>query len=101
MEINRLDALIMTKLNKSKALNELNAMTINEINDYGGAGRLACRSHLVRRLQFLEEKGYIAKGLKSGNSATYYVTGAGLGYLETKKKCSNELIKSHECNSNE
>lgn len=88
MEINRLDALIMTKLNKNKALNELSAMTINEMNDYGGAGRLACRSHLVRRLQFLEEKEYIAKGLKNGNSVTYYVTGAGLGYLEEKKQGS-------------
>lgn len=96
MEVNRLDALIMTKLNKNKARNAINAMTINELNDYGGTGRLAHRSHLVRRLQFLENTGYIAKGLKSGNAATYYVTGAGLEYLETIKQCSNESVKSHK-----
>ena len=85
MEINRKDALIMTKLNKSKARNEINAMTINEINDCGGVEQIACRSHLIRRLQFLEENGYIAKGLKSGNAVTYYVTSAGIAYLDEKK----------------
>lgn len=83
--MNRLDVLIMAKLNKEKALNKLKAMTINEMNEYGSPGRLACRSHLVRRLQFLEEKGYIAKGLKNGNSITYYVTEAGLRYMESVK----------------
>lgn len=101
VEINRMDALIMTKLNKNKALNALSAMTINELNDYGGADRVGSRSHVVRRLQFLEETGYIAKGLKSGNSTTYYVTGAGLGYLEMIKQCGNESVKSHESDSNE
>lgn len=85
MEINRMDALIMTKLNRNKALNALSAMTINELNDYGGAERVGCRSHVVRRLQFLEETGYIARGLKNGNSITYYVTGAGLKYMESKR----------------
>lgn len=86
MEINRMDALIMAKLNKHKALNALKAMTINELNDYGGVERVGSRSQVVRRLQFLEENGFVAKGLKSGNSATYYVTGAGIGYLEAQKQ---------------
>lgn len=85
MEINRMDALIMIKLNKNKALNALSAMTINELNDHGGADRVGSRSHVVRRLQFLEETGYIAKGLKSGNAVTYYVTSEGLAYLNAKK----------------
>lgn len=100
MEINRMDALIMTKLNRNKALNALSAMTINELNDYGGAERVGCRSHVVRRLQFLEETGYIARGLKNGNSITYYVTSAGLKYMESKRQCTNESEKSHESDSN-
>lgn len=85
MEINRMDALIMSMLSKNKAVNALGAMSVNELIDYGGADRMGSRSHLVRRLRFLEENGFADRGLKSGNSITYYVTGAGLEYLEMQR----------------
>ena len=87
MDINRLDALIMAKLNKSKAVDEISAMTISEIND--GLGR---RTHLWRRISFLQENGYVASGLKNWNAATYYITDMGTRYLKNRKEtqCNNK-----------
>lgn len=79
-EINRLDLNILMVLAKDNATDELNGMTINEINSYYGEGEplLSARPNLSKRIRWLHSIGYIEKGIKDVISDTFYITNDGL-----------------------
>ena len=79
-DINRLDLNILMVLATDNATNELNGMTVNEINSYYGEDKplLSARPNLCKRMRGLHSMGYIEKGIKDVTSDTYYITENGL-----------------------
>lgn len=83
-DINRLDLNILLVLAKDNAINELEGMTINEINFYYGDDELllSARPNLCKRIRGLHSLGYIEKGIKDVTSDTYFITEKGLGRIK-------------------
>lgn len=79
-DINRLDLNILMILAKESAMDELNGMTVNEINAYYGEDKppLSARPNLCKRMRSLYSLGYIDKGIKDVISDTYFITNGGL-----------------------
>lgn len=83
-DINRLDLNILMVLAKDNAIDELNGMTINEINSYYGEDKplLSTRPNLSKRIRGLCSVGYIEKGIKDVISDTFYITKSGLDKIK-------------------
>lgn len=83
-DINRLDLNILMVLAKDNAIDELNGMTINEINSYYGENKplLSTRPNLSKRIRGLCSIGYIEKGIKDVISDTFYITKSGLDRIK-------------------
>ena len=83
-DINRLDLNILMVLEKDNAIDELNGMTINEINSYYGENKplLSTRPNLSKRIRGLCSIGYIEKGIKDVISDTFYITKSGLDRIK-------------------
>lgn len=77
-ELNRLDLSILLILVNEEAMNELNGMTINEINLYNEEKPLSTRPNLSKRIRKLHSVGLIEKGVKDITSDTYFITEKGL-----------------------
>lgn len=79
-DINRLDLNILMILAKEKAMDELNGMTVNEINSYYGEDKplLSARPNLCKRMRSLYSLKYVDKGIKDIISDTYFITDSGL-----------------------
>lgn len=79
-DINRLDLNILMILAKEKAIDELDGMTVNEINFYYGEDKppLSARPNLCKRIRCLCSLKYIDKGIKDVLSNTYFITESGL-----------------------
>lgn len=79
-DINRLDLNVLMILAKEKATDELNGMTVNEINSYYGEDKppLSARPNLCKRMRSLYSLKYVDKGIKDVISDTYFITDSGL-----------------------
>lgn len=79
-DINRLDLNILMILAKEEATDELNGMTVNEINSYYGEDKppLSARPNLCKRIRGLCSLTYIEEGIKDVISNTYFITESGL-----------------------
>ena len=91
-DINRLDLNIIMVLATDNATNELNGMTVNEINSYYGEDKplLSARPNLCKRIRGLHSMGYIEKGIKDVTSDTYYITEKGLERIKWNGGSNNE-----------
>lgn len=91
-DINRLDLNILMVLATDNATNELNGMTVNEINSYYGEDKplLSARPNLCKRMRGLHSMGYIEKGIKDVTSDTYYITEKGLERIKWNGGSNNE-----------
>lgn len=91
-DINRLDLNILMVLATDNATNELNGMTVNEINSYYGEDKplLSARPNLCKRIRGLHSMGYIEKGIKDVTSDTYYITEKGLERIKWNGGSDNE-----------
>ena len=91
-DINRLDLNILMVLATDNATNELNGMTVNEINSYYGEDKplLSARPNLCKRIRGLHSMGYIEKGIKDVTSDTYYITEKGLERIKWNGGSNNE-----------
>lgn len=91
-DINRLDLNILMILAKENALDELNGMTINEINSYYEQDNqlLSTRPNLAKRMRLLYSLGYVNKGIKDVISDTFFITSNGLKRINWDGGKNNE-----------
>lgn len=73
MELNRMDYFYLKLFEQKKCTGFFQSMTIQEVKDEIGGDR----SNIYKRLHRLYDLGYLAKGCKSANADTFYVTDAG------------------------
>lgn len=97
-DINRLDLNILMILAKEEATDELNGMTVNEINSYYGEDKppLSARPNLCKRIRGLCSLKYIEEGIKDVISNTYFITESGLKRIKWNggKRMNNTINKS-------
>lgn len=90
--MNRLDFLILSILKANGAVNQLRAMTIREIVE--AEEDCAYKDNTIfKRLQPLEHIGHVDRGLKESRASTYYITKAGVRYLDELVELSNRALK--------
>lgn len=78
--MNRLDLLIMKKLKEDNAVNAVNALTIDEVNQ---EKTVCSRVYLNKKLNHLCNQGFVAKGVMARQASTYYITPKGLEVIES------------------
>ncbi len=82
----RIDTFICEMLYTNESETENDGMTINEITDGINAidnnGR--CRMTIYRRLQILQQNGFVAKGLKDNHADTFYLLENGKKFIGRK-----------------
>lgn len=79
MAINRTHLILMTILYKNKATSAGTAITTEEMKTYCNIGK--SDSTFNRAFRFLQNQGYINKGVKDGKCSTYYITDDGTKLL--------------------
>ena len=78
MDINRLDIQILQELKNNNAVEPVNALTIDEINNKN----MCSRVHFNRRIVWLLKLGLISKGIKDRMANTYYISEKGLKVIQ-------------------
>ena len=79
MTINRTHLILITILYKNKAISAGTAITTEEMKTYCNIGK--SDSTFNRAFRFLQNEGYINKGVKDGKFSTYYITENGTKLL--------------------
>lgn len=79
MNVNRTHLILITILYKNKAISAGTAISVEEIKDYCNIGK--SDSTFNRAFRFLQNEGYINKGVKDGKFSTYYITENGTKLL--------------------
>ena len=79
MNVNRTHLILITILYKNKAISAGTAISVEEIKVYCNIGK--SDSTFNRAFRFLQNEGYINKGVKDGKFSTYYITENGTKLL--------------------
>ena len=79
MNVNRTHLILMTILYKNNAMSAGTAITTEEMKIYCNIGK--SDSTFNRAFRFLQNEGYINKGVKDGKFSTYYITENGTKLL--------------------
>lgn len=82
--MNRLGFIILSVLQKEKAMNKTSAMTVREIASVEEFG--IRENTIFKKMKDFEQSGYICRGLKEGRAATFYITPEGCKCLEREKQ---------------
>lgn len=78
-KITKVDLIILKDLIKKKKNNFLNSLSIYELEIL----KVSKQNTIYKRIKYLEEIGFVEKGLKNGKKITYYITD--LGFVEMEK----------------
>ena len=79
MNVNRTHLILITILYKNKATSAGTAISVEEMKAYCNIGK--SDSTFNRAFRFLQNEGYINKGVKDGKFSTYYITENGTKLL--------------------
>lgn len=79
MNVNRTHLILMTILYKNNAMSAGTAISADEMKTYCNIGK--SDSTFNRAFRFLQNEGYINKGVKDGKFSTYYITENGTKLL--------------------
>ena len=79
MNVNRTHLILITILYKNKATSIGTAMTTEEMKTYCDISK--SNSTFNRAFRFLQNEGYISKGVKDGKFSSYYITKSGTNLL--------------------
>ena len=82
MELNRLDYVILKLLKKQNCKSYFESMTIHEIISITCTSRPATYKKMMKLMEYE----YVAKGCKSTNADTFYITEKGLKLIENGGK---------------
>lgn len=83
MDVDRVDINILYFLYTNNKVSTFYSSQISEIQDYFSAGnhKLAYYT-IVRRIQKLIEKKYVAEGFKNRNAKTYFILQKGIDFID-------------------
>lgn len=81
--MSRLDYLILTLLKQNEATVPVEGMTLQELAEEEGIGVKPIT--LYKRIKPIMEYGFMSKGIAVGRANSYYVTEAGLAWIEENK----------------
>ncbi len=85
MEVNRIQLIILSIMQKMSATNQVSSISIANIQE--SIQSIKSYSTLYRCMNFLCDNGFINYGVKDGKFNTYYITQNGIEKLEEMIKC--------------
>lgn len=83
-----MDYLILTTLKQNEAIVPVGGMTLQELAEEEGIGVKPIT--LYKRIKPIMEYGFMSKGIAVGRADSYYVTAAGLAWIEENKLKKDE-----------
>lgn len=87
-KLNRLGSVILSILEKNEKVDAFHSMTVSEIfEEADGYGYK--ENTFYRKLKEFEKDGFVKTGLKEGKAFTFFITEAGIEFLEREKKGEN------------
>lgn len=92
-ELTRTQYVILKILEKSKATNHMQSMTIAEITEEEGRNKT---STIYKHIHILEGKGFVLQGARVERAYSYYISERGISLLEKFKNM--EVTKNDRAN---